>query len=267
VKYFAYRIHGRDLVRPIARFARKWIRGRSPEPGALRIVVSGETYMRVAQAEEIFKGLLSVVGFRGFTLEATPLWSYLDSVPEERIERAMYDLKTLRARRRRSSGHEVRECDAEIRAARERLRRARQLGFMLRGLVARPLYRAAGLHRPLPNRRFLETARELIPTLRPYGELASYVGEALTELRSGADVVFAVAPAGCMVMSMGEVMTPRIQQAAGDARGRIQALFSAEGDVDQELLSLALLKALGPERFSSARGARIAACPPELVPA
>lgn len=267
VKYFAYRIHGRDLLGPIARFARRWIRGRPPAPGALRIVVSGETYMRVAQAEEIFRGLLSVVGFRRFTLEASPLWSYLDSVPEERVERALHDLRFLRARRRRSTGDEARACDAEIRAARERLRRARKLGFMLRSLVARPLYRAAGLHLPPPNRQFLEAARELIPTLRPYGEIASYVGEALSELREGADVIFAVAPAGCMVMSMGEVMTPRIERAAGDVRGRIQALFSAEGDVDREVLSLALLKALGPERFSSSRGARIDACAHELVPA
>jgi hypothetical protein len=50
-----------------------------------------------------------------------------------------------------------------------------------------------------------------------------------------------------MVTSMGEVMTPKLQQAGA---GRIQSLFSADGDVDEELLGLALLRALGPERFA-----------------
>jgi hypothetical protein len=63
------------------------------------------------------------------------------------------------------------------------------------------------------------------------------------------DVFLSVAPTGCMVTSMGEVMTPKLQQAGA---GRIQSLFSADGDVDEELLGLALLRALGPERFAGA---------------
>jgi len=65
-------------------------------------------------------------------------------------------------------------------------------------------------------------------------------------LRAGVDVLFSLAPAGCMVTSMGEVLTPRLQQAAGQSRGRIQSLFSADGDIDEELLSQALLRARGP---------------------
>jgi hypothetical protein len=35
----------------------------------------------------------------------------------------------------------------------------------------------------------------------------------------------------------------------------VQHLFSAEGDVNEELLTLALLKAMGPERYYDARPA------------
>jgi hypothetical protein len=73
-----------------------------------------------------------------------------------------------------------------------------------------------------------------------------YLGEAAAELRHGAQLLLNVAPAGCMVASMGELFTPAIEQAAG--RGRVQHLFSAEGDLDDELLALAMLKVLGPER-------------------
>ena len=58
-----------------------------------------------------------------------------------------------------------------------------------------------------------------------------------------------LAPVGCMVTSMGEMLTTRILQAAGDLRGCIQSLFSFDGDINDELLELALLKPMGPERF------------------
>jgi predicted nucleotide-binding protein (sugar kinase/HSP70/actin superfamily) len=106
---------------------------------------------------------------------------------------------------------------------------------------------------PPPSRELLEASKELLPTLRPYGELAPYLGEALTELRHGVDVLLNVAPNGCMVSLMGEVLTPSIIHAEGTGHGRIQNLFSADGDIDQESLALAVLKALGPERYYRAR--------------
>jgi hypothetical protein len=122
--------------------------------------------------------------------------------------------------------------------------------------VARPLYSAAGLELPDRPRHLLETARELLPTLRPHGELGLYIGEALLELRAGVDLFLSAAPTGCMVTSMGEVLTPRILDAAG--RGRIQSLFSPDGEVDEELLALSVLRVIGPER-AAAEGARLAA--------
>ena len=51
-----------------------------------------------------------------------------------------------------------------------------------------------------------------------------------------------------MVSSMGEVLTPKLTQlAAGDAR--IQNLFTNDGELDGELLMMALLRSLGPEGF------------------
>jgi len=91
--------------------------------------------------------------------------------------------------------------------------------------------------------------RELLPTLRPLSEVATYTGEAIGELRHGADLVLNVAPNGCMVATMGEALTPAIAHAAGENVGRVQHLFSADGDVNHELLTLALLKSMGPERY------------------
>ena len=120
------------------------------------------------------------------------------------------------------------------------------MGWLFRHVLARPLYRAAGVHLPASPRRLLDEAREVLPTLRPHGELALYVGEVLMELRAGVDIFLSLAPAGCMVTAMGDVLTPRLQQLAGAVQGRIQSLFSADGEIDEDLLALALLKARGP---------------------
>jgi hypothetical protein len=125
---------------------------------------------------------------------------------------------------------------------------------MLRHLVAAPLYRAAQLPVPLAAGSAMRMTRELLPTLRPLSEIATYAGEAIGELRHGADLVLNVAPNGCMVATMGEALTPAIVHAAGANAGRVQHLFSADGDVNEELLTLALLKAMGPERYYRTSG-------------
>jgi len=95
----------------------------------------------------------------------------------------------------------------------------------------------------------LQVASQLIPTLRPFGELGPYVGEVLTKLRKGYELCLNVAPEGCMVSSMGATLAPGIINATGTSNGLIQNLFSSDGDIDEELLTLALLKALGPEGY------------------
>ena len=136
----------------------------------------------------------------------------------------------------------------QIARIRSRIRATRMLQLSMRGLVARPLYRAAGMPVPLSSVKAAHQAQKVLPTMRPLGEIGIYIGEVLAELRHGTDIVFNIAPNGCMVSSMGEMLTPAIQKAGG-AHGRVQHLFSADGDVNEELLTLALLKTMGPERY------------------
>lgn len=243
IKYFAYGITGRELVEPLRRFTATWLAGREPASPRFTIALTGEAYMRAAQAEDIFRILLAYLGFRRFALEYTPVWSYLEFLLEVVVEMECEPLERLKSADKKEGAH----------AARRRIRATRILQLILRHLVARPLYAAAGLPLPLPVRRVLGLTRELIPTLRPSGEIITYVGEAIGELRRGADLVLNVAPNGCMVSTMGEVLTPAIIRAAG--RGRVQHLFSADGDVDEELLALALLKAMGPDGLDPVRAA------------
>lgn len=242
LKYIAWRLNGSDLTGALERFATRWIATRPAPHTDVRIALTGEVYMRAAQAEDIFRRLLAQLGFGRFTLEYTPVWSYLEYLLDYEIDSQRERLALARAR---TDGG----ADAERRAAAERLAATTRLRRLLRRWVAQPLYRAAGLPLPLDAGAAAAMTRELLPTLRPAGELVTYVGEAIGALRHGADVVFNVAPSSCMVATMGEVLTPAIKAAAIPAAGRVQHLFSADGTVDDELLQLALLKALGPERY------------------
>ena len=47
-----------------------------------------------------------------------------------------------------------------------------------------------------------------------------------------------------------------IAKAEGIGKGRVQHLFSAEGDVDEEQITIALLKVLGPERYYRTEGVK-----------
>jgi activator of 2-hydroxyglutaryl-CoA dehydratase/predicted nucleotide-binding protein (sugar kinase/HSP70/actin superfamily) len=242
LKYFSYGLDGSDLAQPLRCFAARWIAGRTPRADRLHVVLTGEVYMRASQAEEIFRLLLANLGFGRFAFEYTPLWSYLEYLLDDDIETQRERIVHLRAAATR--------CPRELRAARARIRAVKMLRSVLRHLVARPLYRAACVPLPPAAARAARGTRELLPTLRPGGELVTYVGETIGALRHGADLVLNSAPSTCMVATMGEALTPAITHAAG--RGRVQPLFSADGDVDEELLQLALLKAMGPDRYCGA---------------
>ena len=229
LKFFAYGLHDRSLRRLVRNFARRWAPPAGDAAERLEIAIGGEVYMRVAQAEELFRALLANLGFRRFRLAVSPIWSYAEYLLDETIEvNRNASPRERRAVRRRAEGWR----------------------FLLRRLVAGPLYASARLPLPPSTKRLLAESRAVLPTLRPLGELLTYVGETALELRSGARIVLNVAPQGCMVSSMGELLTPAIERLApGPGRGRIQHLFSAEGDLNEELLMLAALKSLGPEQF------------------
>ena len=243
LKTFAYRLISPGLMRPIRQFANRWLKSVPPRDPT-KIFLSGEGYMRVAQAEDIFRMLLANMGFRRFQLDFTPAWSYVEFLLDYEIYVAR-DVIERQKTLREANGKGL----AIAQERRALIQRAELLRFVLRQIVARPLYAAARLPLPMSTAGVLKTARELVPTLRPLDELVTYVGEALSELRSGTDVLLNVAPNGCLVAEMGEILTPCLYQADGKGKHRIQHLFSTDGDVNEELLTLALLKTLGPDRY------------------
>jgi len=256
-KYIGYRLYSRDITKVLRKFANKWIRSRSSRyPERLKFFVSGEAYMRTAQAEDIFQVLLTNLGFRRFSLQHSPLWCYVDYLLDEEY---MVQHKALQ--NNLDALEYARDADkpgiaAKLTENKKGIAKVKGIRFVLRSILAQPLYRAIGMEIPEPSPEILEVAKEVIPTLLPYGELGPYVGESLIKLRHDYDLILNVAPEGCMVSSMGEVMTPKIIKAAGDHEGRIQNLFSSDGEVDEELITLALLRRLGPRGYYSREQAR-----------
>jgi hypothetical protein len=105
---------------------------------------------------------------------------------------------------------------------------------------------------PYDMKDVLEEAKQILPRLKPLGELAPYVGEAIMKLKSGADLFINIAPDGCMVATMGDILTQAIMELTKESRktrSRIHGLFSQDGEIDRDSLRLALLKILGPEAY------------------
>jgi hypothetical protein len=126
------------------------------------------------------------------------------------------------------------------------IRDAQRTIDQLRNLLARPLYAAAGIPMPHPMREVYAAAAPIISTGKPYGELVPFVGEAVLRCREGVDLVLNVTPEGCMVSGMGEMLVPSIlEQGGATGRTTIASLSSQYGEVDEEQLRRALLKALG----------------------
>jgi len=253
LKYFAYRFHNRDLHKALERFARRWHIGNNSQPDErkLNVYIEGEAYMRAAQAEEIFRLLLATLGFERFRLRYSPVWIYLAYLVEEERNRHEEAIRIAQQALADGSPEGQRKGCETIAASQSVIGTLEGLRYVINDLLAKPLYEAAGVAMPEPVESMLESAREILPTLRPAGELAPYVGEALNQLRHGVDLFLNVAPEGCMVASMGEVLAPKLIAAAGQKSARMQNLFSSDGDVDEELLTVALLKSLGPLGYYS----------------
>ncbi|MBW6495159.1 MAG: hypothetical protein K0B16_11505, partial [Burkholderiaceae bacterium] len=229
VKFFAYGLHDGKLRQALRAFARRWPPAESSED-RLEVAISGEVYMRVAQSEEIFRSLLANLGFRRVRLVASPIWSYCEYLIDETAELSRD--ASLRAASGKRQGM-VGDWNAMLGGERALRRRTEGWRFLLRRVLASPLYRAARVPMPPSTKGLIEDGRKVLPTMRPIGELLPYIGETAHELRGGAQIVLNVAPQGCMVSSMGELLTPAIRQLEpGSTDGRIQHLFSAEGDID-----------------------------------
>ena len=100
-------------------------------------------------------------------------------------------------------------------------------------------------------KKIIAEAKSVLPTFKPCGELVPYVGETISQLNEGADLVLNVAPEGCMVSSLGAILTPKILQSVKNNKALIQYLFSTDGELNEDLLRLSLLKIFGPEKYYS----------------
>ncbi len=258
-KYVSYRLNGADFTKPIQKFVQKW---QAPKNRAglnssankpIHIHLTGEAYMRVALSEDVFRNLLSILGFGRFQLEIAPIWAYLDYLVEEVSLEAQTKAQLLRAQDARQTQQNHQEA---IQKADKEIKKIAQLRWTLRNCLAKPIYDAAQLPMPKRTDECIAAAAEIVPTLSPQGEMVPFAGEILLGLREGGDLFLNAAPTGCMVSAAGQVLTPRIKELAGEkCEGRVAPLFSADGEIDNELLAMSLLKTLGPERFFIREGA------------
>ena len=249
VNYFAFGLYKNEFKKPLEDFVQKWCSNPLSDE-SIKIHIDGEAYMRIAQYEDIHKALLANLGFEQFILTHTPLWSFLDYKLAGMLMRAKDAIKESRYELKHTSSWQDR-----IKLIKYKYKKTfRYMGlkvihYILRDVLAKPLYSSANLKVPESMVHILDKASSVIETKRPGGELVPYVGEALLKLEEGYDLVLNVAPEGCMVSSMGEAITPGIYTSAKKAKGKIQHLFSQQGDVDSQLLQLALLKTIGPYRY------------------
>lgn len=249
VAFFAWGFHRNYLSSSLRAFRKRWCAGDIPE-AKIRIHIDGEAYMRTAQFESLHEALLESLGFGRFYLTYTPLWGFLEYKLAGMMMRAREGIAESRVEIKRGGSDQfIKKRRTFLRKKQKRYIAVSATRFLLRQVLAAPLYRAAGICLPESLTKVLEKAKQIVPTRRPGGELIPYLGEAALKLEKGYDLILNIAPEGCMVSSMGEVITPAIYESCPDAKGKIQPIFSQQGDIDHSQLHLALLNALGPERL------------------
>jgi activator of 2-hydroxyglutaryl-CoA dehydratase/predicted nucleotide-binding protein (sugar kinase/HSP70/actin superfamily) len=251
-KYLGYGLFDNfGLRRYFRSFAGRWIfphrdrRRQGLQPFCIHL--DGEVYMRTSQAEQILRLLISYLGYGAFEMTLPPTWCFMEAVLYTRLLAAQDRWADL-DHERRSAGRIGQ--DRNLSAAQESQGRIaadaeRTIG-QLRDLLARPLYKAAGVAMPHGMREVYAAAVPIIPTGKPYGELVPFVGEAVLRCREGVDLILNVAPEGCMVSGMGDMLIPSIlAQGQNGHRTAIVSLCSRDGEVREEELRMALLKAMG----------------------
>jgi activator of 2-hydroxyglutaryl-CoA dehydratase/predicted nucleotide-binding protein (sugar kinase/HSP70/actin superfamily) len=254
-KYLLFGFYKNNGLRRIfKKFNRQWNRIIScsdPESNEKsKIYVDGEIYLRMAQIEEILKLLIDLRGFNWFNFLYAPMWSYFEYIVEQRIILANDDIKKYdKMQKFDISKEEWSSLDYLKNIESEKIKEAKYDSQILRNILARPLYKAAGLPMPHPVRDYISEARKVIPTLKPEGELIPFIGATMSEINMGADLVLNVAPEGCMVSAMGEMLSPAISKSVQNGNARIQHMSSIDGEINRDVLELALLKILGPIEY------------------
>jgi hypothetical protein len=250
-QYLGYGLYNNNGLRRVLRdFNGTWLNKPVNSDGKLNIHVDGEVYMRVTQLDEILKFLADTIGFDSFNLTYTPLWTYFEYLLESRIKFAGKDIRRFENKLRHVDGDSERKSLSKLtREKKVVIRETTRTINNLRNILAGPLYRAAGLEMPQKMKEIIEEAEPVLPTFKPCGELVPYVGETIARLNDGTDLVLNMAPEGCMVSSMGTILGNKMLQTVKNKNALIQHLFSTEGELNEDLLRLALLKAAGPEKF------------------
>jgi predicted nucleotide-binding protein (sugar kinase/HSP70/actin superfamily) len=258
-QYFGYGLYNNNGIRRVLKdFNDTWIKKQihhpGPKKGKVNIHVDGEVYLRVTQLEEILKFLTDNIGFDSFDLTYTPLWSYFEYLLESRIKFAGKDIKMYENKLQHTEGKiEKNGLSNLIREKKGLIMKTTRTITNLRNILAGPLYNAAGLEMPHKMKKIIAEAEPVLPTFKPCGELVPYVGETISRLNEGTDLVLNVAPEGCMVSSMGTILNHKMLQCVKTNHALIQHLFSIEGELNEDLLRLSLLKTMGPEKYYSNR--------------
>ena len=255
-QYFGYGLYNNNGVRELLReFGRRWM---SQDPAETRnrnhkikIHVEGEIYLRVAQLEEIQKSLIDTLGFGNFQLTYTSMWSFFEYVLESRVFLSQQEIEKLSQKLMSSRNAHRAIFKKQIAEKKKYIRKTIRNIRHFRMILAEPLYHAAGLETPPRMIHAIRAAKSILPRYKPVGELVPYVGETLTKLNNGVDLVLNVAPEGCMVASMGELLTPKIMKMLERDNARIQHLFTNDGEINEDLLRLSVLKTMGIEKYYS----------------
>jgi len=256
-QYFGYGLFNNNGIRRILKkHNNKWLctqKNKSDfENRKVKIHVDGEAYLRVAQIEEILKFLIDTIGFGSFDLTYTPLWCYFEYILESRITFANRDINMYKNKLKYTDEkNEKNRLGNLIKEKKRHIRKTIKTINNLRNVLAKPLYKVSGLEIPHRMSKIIAEAKPVLPTYKPCGELVPYVGETISQLNEGADLVLNVAPEGCMVSSLGAILTPKIMQSVKNNKALIQYLFSSEGELNEDLLRLSLLKIFGPEKYYS----------------
>ena len=256
-KYFGYGFFNNNGFRKILKeFNYKWLRensnGKDSNNRKLKIHIEGEIYLRVAQSKEILKTLIDTLGFNSFDLKFTPMWCYFEYVLESRILIAEKEIKMYKDKMNDTYVNNDKDrLENLIQEKKNKIEASTKTINTLRNVLARPLYNAAGLDMPHNIKKDLKLAKLVISTLQPEGELVPYVGATISEINAGTDLVLNVAPEGCMVASMGEMLNPKMMELIKNKNARIQHMSTTDGEVNEELLQLSLLKILGTEQYYS----------------
>jgi len=256
-QYFGYGLYNNNGFRKVFKaFGDKWIRkyenGEVDPKRKVKVYVDGEIYLRVAQLDEILKSLIDTLGFGAFELNYTAVWCYFEYILEARILIANQDIEMYENKLKDTRDqHEQETLLNLIQEKKQIIRQNKNTINNFRNILAGPLYRAAGLEMPERLKNAIAAAKMVIPKYRPFGELVPFVGETILQLNHGTNLVLNVAPEGCMVASMGEMLTPKIMQIVNNPQARIQFLSTTEGEVNMDVLRLSLLKLLGPEGYYS----------------